>query len=699
MIESNTPSAAAVSGPASTPAPASAGPVRPAPAAIGALRPLGLRDVRLDPDGLLGAWQERNAAATLPHCVDRLHDGGAVDNVRRVVGETDRPFAGMWFADSDIYKTLEAAAWEAARRPGGDSPELRRFLDETTALLAGAQDDDGYLNSYHQVDHRDRQWRELRRSHELYCAGHLIQAAVAAARAGAAEGLLPMARRFADLLVDRFGPGGTDAVCGHPEIETALVELYRETGHEPYLGLARRFVDLRGHGLLGEDSLGPRYYQDHAPVRTADEVTGHAVRQLYLLAGVVDVAVETGDHELLRAAERLWESAYRTKTYLTGAHGSRHRDEAYGDPYELPPDRAYAETCAAIASFQWNWRMLLATGGHRYADEMERVLYNAIAGSTALDGTSFFYSNPLQLRTGHDGSNEDAPSRRLPWYSCFCCPPNLARLMASLQSYVASTDADGLQLHLYGAGTVHGEFGTVEVDTRYPWDGRITLRVRSRSDRPWTLALRVPGWCTALSVTVDGAPVDPEARDGYLRLTRQWADATTIVLDLSMSARLVSAHPRVDAVRGCVALVRGPLVYCLEQVDLPNGVTLEDVRLDTSAPVLVAGPVERPATGRSGAPPGASADGAAADGASADGARPSAIPGTLTARGLVDRPASAALYPDLPTAAGQAARTPPPPAAAVPLVAVPYFLWGNRATGAMRVWIPAATPDEPPPVA
>jgi DUF1680 family protein len=656
------------------------GPAHPTPDADVSLRPLRPDQARLDPRGLLGGWQERNAVATLPHCVRQLTDSGNLGNIRRVLGG-DGDYQGMWFADSDIYKTLEAAAWEAARHPaaadvrpngigpggpadpdrepagsghapGADRQGLVALLGETAALLAAAQDEDGYLNSYFQTEHRDRQWRELRWSHELYCAGHLIQAAVAAARAGVGEQLMAVARRFADLLVERFGPDGREEVCGHPEIETALVELYRETGHRPYLDLAGRFVELRGRGLLDEDRMGRAYYQDHLPVRAAQEVTGHAVRQLYLLAGVVDVAVETGDRSLLAAAERLWDSAFQTRTYLTGAHGSRHRDEAFGDPYELPPDRAYAETCAAIASFQWNWRMLLATGGHRYADEMERVLHNGIAVATALDGQHFFYSNPLQLRTGHDGSHEDAPSRRLPWYSCACCPPNLARLVASLQSYLATTDAAGLQLHLYGAATLATEDARVRVRTEYPWAGRIAVDVQRAPDRPWTLSLRVPGWCTSHTLTVDGTPVAATVRDGYLRLTRRWVPGSEIVLDLHMPGRALAAHPHVDAVRGCVALTRGPLVYCLEQADLPPDLALEDVRWDATAPVEVLDPPVRPW-----------------------------IPVALTTRGRSVSAGSTALY-------REHRPVPEPAGAPVLLTAVPYFLWGNRAAGPMRVWIP-----------
>jgi DUF1680 family protein len=631
------------------------GPVVPTPQARAALHPLPGDAVRLDPAGLLGGWQHRNTTATLPHCIANLDTSGNLANLRRVTGEADAGFAGMWFADSDVYKTLEAAAWELGR-PGA-SDALRGFLADTAALLEKAQDPDGYLDSYYQVDHRDRQWTELHFSHELYCAGHLIQAAVAAARSvpddPAARQIVAVARRFADLLVQRYGPDGEAAVDGHPEIETALVELYRVTGHRPYLDLATVFIDRRGHGLLDDGRFGPRYHQDHQPVRDADEVTGHVVRQLYLLAGATDVAVETGDIELLRAAERLWDSALDAKTYLTGGQGSRHRDEAFGDPYELPPDRAYAETCAAIGSFQWAWRLLLATGRSRYADEMERLLCNGIAGSTAQDGTHFFYSNPLQLRTGHDGSHEDAPSQRLPWYSCACCPPNLARLMASLHSYAATGDDTGLQLHLYAAGTFSAGGHAVEVDTRYPWDEQITVSVTQAGPGPWTLALRVPAWCADVRLSVNGSVVRAGAQQGYLRLTQTWRVGDRVELTLAMPPRLVTAHPRLDAVRGTVALVRGPLVYCLEHADLPANLVLEDLELDTTARIRVS--------------------------PYADGISPVTL--RVTVLGRAAEPA--ALYREL-SPAGE------PPAATATVAAIPYFLWANRAPGPMRVWIPAA---------
>ncbi|MFC7380661.1 glycoside hydrolase family 127 protein [Sphaerisporangium rhizosphaerae] len=634
-----------------------AGPAVPGPEAIAALRPLGVDQVRLHPEGLLGGWRRRNAEDTLPHCVDNLRGSGNIGNLQAAAGEGEQPFTGMWFADSDVHKTLEAALWELGTSPGDAS--LEAFVEDTVALLARAQQADGYLNSYFTVAAPEERWRRPDWAHELYCAGHLIQAAVAGGRAGAQPVLLSVARRFADLLVERFGPDGVEEVCGHPEIETALAELYRLTGHRPYLDLARRFLDLRGHGLLGRGRFGPRYHQDHQPVREVREVAGHAVRQLYLLAGMVDVAVETGDLPLLDAAERLWVDAFHTRTYVTGAHGSRHRDEAYGDPYELPPDRAYAETCAAIASFQWNWRLLLATGRARYADEMERAVYNAVAAAVSADGRRFFYSNPLHLRTGHAGSGEEEAARRLPWYSCACCPPNIARLMASLPGYLATADEGGLQVHLYGEATltaaVAGRPVRLEMRTDYPWQGRVELTVGGEAGQsgPWTLALRVPSWCEAYSVSVGEETVRAPAADGYVRLTRVWTPGTTVVLDLDMPVRQVSAHPRVDAVRGCVTLARGPLVYCLEQADLPPGVVLEDVRLAPAAPITAAHRDDLPGA-----------------------------PVVLSARGVL-----ADAHDPLYTSGASRERTNTP----LTLTAVPYFLWGNRTEGPMRVWIPLAT--------
>jgi DUF1680 family protein len=384
------------------------------------------------------------------------------------------------------------------------------------------------------------------------------------------------------------------------------------------------------------------------------------VRQLYLAAGVTDVYLEGGDASLLDAMEQLWQRTYSEKTYLTGSHGSRHRDEAFGDPYELPPDRAYGETCAAIASFNWNWRLLLATGEGRYAEAMERALYNAIAVSTALDGCHFTYSNPLHLRDGHDGADEDAPSERLPWFRCACCPPNLARLVASLHHHLATRDGDGIQLHLLTAGRIETETPdgrpvALSVSTAYPWDERVEIAVESPAGE-WTLSLRVPAWCEAPAVTIDGEPVPATAdAQGYLRLRREWSGPAHVVLELPMPVRVIAPHPRIDAVRGCVALARGPLVYCIEQADHP-GVALEDLRIDPAAPP---------------APAGAAAE--------------LGVPVTLVGPATVRSEAPEELYPAHPATA---TTTP------AELTAIPYFRWANRGPNAMRVWIPTQSQED-----
>ncbi|MEV7158355.1 glycoside hydrolase family 127 protein [Streptomyces misionensis] len=633
-----------------------AGPVRLGPGARSALVPAAV-EVGV---GFWGTRREVNARTSIPLGPGLLESAGNLNNLRLAAGTAEGEFQGAYpFVDSDVYKWLEAAAWQLAHgSPDGDDP-LAADVERIVSLVADAQQPDGYLNTWFQLLKGGERYRDLRWGHELYCAGHLIQAAVAHHRATGRRRLLDVAVRFADHIDSVFGPADSgkplDGVDGHPEVETALVELYRETGERRYLDLAGYFVDRFGHGLLG----GEAYCQDRVPLREATDVEGHAVRQLYLLAAATDLATETGDAELRAATERLWSAMTATKTYVTGGLGAHHDEEDFGDPFELPNERAYCETCAAVASVQWSWRMALLTGEARYSDLIERTLYNGFLTGVSLDGERWLYVNPLQVRDGHTDTGGDQSARRTRWFRCACCPPNVMRLLASLEHYLASEDAGGLQIHQYVAGRYTAPGLTVRCETDYPWQGVIGLTVEEApGDRPRVLSLRVPQWCGEFRVrygeTVydqDDAPVD----DGWLRLERAWAPGDVVVLELGLEPRLTAADPRVDAVRGCVAIERGPLVYCLEQVDHPGG--LDDIVLDTTRALMVRH-------------------------------RPDLLGGvtTVVAAGHRRRIPDAGWWPYRSAQAADGPRAAEP----LELTAIPYYAWANRQDGSMRVWLPTS---------
>ena len=660
------------------------GPVSPTAGAMVRWRPLGVDEVVLSGGGELGRWQQRNSTRTLPHCIERLYSSGAVANLERVAAGVwgTEPHRGMHFSDSDVYKVLEAVAWDSRRGlPSG----VEEFAGEVPGLISRAQRQDGYLNSWFQGQHPELVWRDLRWGHELYCAGHFLQAAVANRRADRAPELFEVANKLLGHLLATFslddGDGRLVGVCGHPEVETALVEFYRLSGDARALRLAQRQVGLRGRadvalpssGRLGDRRFPLSYFLHHAPVRERALATGHAVRELYLQAGVVDVAVEAHDQGLLGASEAIWEDLFATKTYITGAHGSRHRDESIGDAYELPGDRAYAETCAAIASFQWNWRLLLATGRARYADAMERVFWNTIAGSVSRPGTEFFYSNTMHLRTGHDGTDEDSPRSRLSWYECACCPPNLARLMASIQAYLVTKDSSGLQVHMPFTGTVSttGPSGPVELELRsdHPWGGSTDVEVRAcQSSQPWALWVRLPDWAgrEGAQVALNGSRIAVSTEGSYIKVDRQWAAGDRLTVSLSMPARSVRANWKVDAVRGCAVVQRGPLVCCVEADDLAEGTAVEDVALDLAQPLTPANDVP----------------------AGLEGYVQVVVHASGRHLGSSDGP----LYEDRPAGTTNlGGPTSPEPLA---LTLVPYFARGNRPSLAMRVWVPALGPDD-----
>jgi uncharacterized protein len=600
--------------------------------------------------GFWGRYQALNRETTIPHGMRMLEETGSLENLRIAAGMATGEYATPLFRDSDVYKVLEAIGWERAH---GADAEQELFLAQTAELLARAQQPDGYLNSYFQVVAGGKRFGDPAMGHELYCAGHLIQAAIADLRTGGnRDGLPAVALRFADLLTSPALPA--DFVPGHPEIEMALVELYRTTGEDRYLQLAANLLGRRGRATLTWGSAGgvypPDYFQDDVPFEQAEHIRGHAVRALYLLSGAADLYTEAGGPGLLRSALAQWDDMVSAKTYLTGGVGSRHKREAFGDPFELPPDRAYCETCAAIASIMWNWRMLLLTGEARFADLMERTLYNGFLTGLGLDGKSFFYVNPLHVR---------GRAERQPWYACACCPPNVMRLIASLDHYVATRTGAGVQVHQFVSGRVTavlpgaGEL-VLEMSTSYPDEGAVRLRLSQAPAGPAELAIRIPGWARSVSVALNGRSLDASPGDDrYLRVARTWADGDELVVEFPVQVRTIYPGPELDAVRSCVAYERGPLVYCFEGVDVPDRGRL----------------------------PGAYA---------AIGARPTEVPGLNVA----DRPVIGLSVPG---------RIVPPTIAPFPhldapsrdtdgqdaeLRAIPYFARANRGASDMRVWIP-----------
>ncbi|GAA2103399.1 glycoside hydrolase family 127 protein [Microlunatus panaciterrae] len=627
-------------------------PARPGPQAVTTWRPLGLDTARIT-GGFWAPRQEANAAKAILSGRERLEDAGNLQNFRIAAGQGEGEPIGPIFADSDVYKWLEAVAWEYGRNP---DPALLQMQREVTALVAAAQCEDGYLDTVVTLRHADRgRYFDLPWSHEHYCAGHLMQAAVAQVRCTGDRELLGVATRLADHLVSTFGEDKRHDVDGHPVIEMGLVELYRETGNADYLELARYFVDARGHGLMESYGKEPTYFSDRVPVREASSVEGHAVRAVYLAAGAADLAIETGDQSLLEALAGQFDHMWSTKTFLTGGLGARWEGEAFGDPYELPSDRGYAETCAAIGGIQWAWRMLLATGEAHYADAIERMLFNGFLSGVSLSGTQYFYVNPLQVRgEAHpDGDRSPAHGRR-GWFSCACCPPNLMRTLASLDGYLASSDAGGLQIHQFAPAQLTSPALSVEVATEYPWQGRVAITVTAASPQPTALSLRVPGWADGATLSVDG-DAEPVTAGEYAVVERVWSVGDRVELDLPLAVRHTFADPRIDAIRGCMALERGPLVYAVEQVDQPDGVDLDLAQLVSTADShsehradLLDGVTVITAAGKAPSAP------------KMKGWPYPAQPGDLTGRD-------------------------------VELVAIPYYAWANREIGAMRVWLPATS--------
>lgn len=642
-------------------------PVLPTANAHLTLRPLPTGDARIT-GGFWALRQERNGRDAIRGGYALLETAGNFRNLRIAAGLEEGDATGPIFMDSDVTKWLEAVAWEYGRAPSEDLLDLQR---EVTALYAQAQADDGYLDSVQQIRGKGERYTDLKWSHEMYCAGHLYQAAVAQHRATGDTGLLEVAIKNADHLVRTFGEGDgkkTD-IDGHPVVEMGLVELYRETGNRDYLDLAHWFVDARGHGIIERAGGEPTYFSDRVPSRRATTVEGHAVRAVYLAAGAVDVAIETGDTELLAASERQFADMMATKAFITGGLGARWDWEAFGDPYELPTDRGYAETCAAIGGVQWAWRLLLATGKPVYADAIERLLYNAFLAGVSLGGTEYFYVNPLQQRDhAHQDENRSPAHGRRGWFDCACCPPNIMRTFASLDGYLATATEGGLQIHQYATA----DLGPVRVETGYPHDGRVVVTVTE--DGPLTLGLRIPAWSDTTSVTGPDGQDSPEAGTLHV-IDREWSAGDTVELTFDTTPHRYVADTRIDAARGQVAIERGPLVYAVEQAD-QQGFTVDDLTVDPDAPIteerqdgLLDGIVTLRIAGH----------------APAEHAQAAWPYRRLDGPGGTDHAVDATSVDE---AAGSDSVT--TGLQDVTATAVPYYAWANRGAAPMRVWLPLA---------
>ena len=531
---------------------------------------------------------------------DRLKDtepSHCIENFRIAAGISRGEYHGMVFQDSDLYKWLEAVAYQLAVRP---DPSLREAADSAIRLIGQVQTPEGYLNTYYQTHPDEKRFSNLQNNHELYCAGHLIEAAVAFAQAVGDTRLLDVARRYADLIDRVFGPeeGKLHGYPGHEIIEMALVRLFRLTGEERYLRLARYFIDQRGQAPLyfeeearrdgnrdfvwNETFMRYQYYQAGKPVREQTEAEGHAVRAVYLYSGMADVAAETGDQTLFEACRTLFDNILSRRMYITGAIGSTHVGEAFTYDYDLPNESVYAETCAQIGLCFFAQRMLNSEMDGRYADVIERALYNSVLSGMSLDAKRFFYVNPLEVvpeACEKDDRLRHVKPQRQKWFGCACCPPNLARFLGSLPSYAFSAGGDTLYMHLYIGGEVRVALAHAEVhlsvESDYPWDGRVRLTVHTPGE--YGIAVRISGWCRGYELKVNGESVSSEPVRGYVSLNRVWREEDTVELNLKMPVTLMRANPAVRADTGKLCVVRGPLVYSLEEAD--NGKDLHLLRL------------------------------------------------------------------------------------------------------------------------
>ena len=612
-----------------------------------------------------GFWSQRrktNVASSIPSMHDELLAHGRMDNFLRLEGKSSAPQKGPVFSDSDIYKWTEAAAFTLQTK---DNPKLRNTVQTMIGEVVAVQEPSGYLNTYYVEDRKPERmlYPTQERGHELYNLGHMLQGAIAYYRATGDPTLLNAGMRFVDdFLIPNYGPGKNQKgiVSGHPEIEMALIELYRTTGKHQY-------VELAGYILHGDDRipLTPQqitYMFCGIPFTSRTKLEGHAVRAMYACCGATDYYLETGDQAYWKTLNTLWEDLNSHQLYVTGGVGARESGEAFGDAYELPNARAYGESCAAIGNMMWNSRMLAASGEARFTDVMERALYNGINSGMSLDGTTYCYRNPLAFDPTGDSRDRHLQDGKIrnPWYDTTCCPPNLERTFASLPGYMYSTSDDGVYVHLYDNSEMnwHLHDGTglkIQQKTNYPWNGDIAMTVNPATPSEFTLYVRIPGWSVKNAVKVNGKPLSGIKRGEYFAIRRRWSANDKVEVSFDMTTHLLKANPAVNEDRGRVAFQRGPIVFCMEHLDQPD----HDGRKDlTGYRVDIAGNT-------------------------ASKFEPQLLDGVMVLDhpGYLSSPEFSSLYyPASKEGDGQEKAT------SVKLI--PYYAWANRDPSAMQVWIP-----------
>lgn len=572
------------------------------------MTPVSLKDVDIK-DRFWKGYMELVRNRVIPYQWDALNDrikgadpSHCMENFRVAAGMEAGEFQGMVFQDSDAYKWLEAAAYSLMWHK---DDRLEALADGAIELVGSAQQEDGYLNTYYIINGLEKRFTNLMNNHELYCCGHMIEAAVAYYKATGKRKFLDIAIRFVDCVDKNLGleEGKKPGYPGHEVIEMALVSLYGVTGDEKHLKLAKYFIDQRGQSPLYfeeerkkygnrcdwlDSSFGYQYYQAGLPVRDQKAAEGHAVRAVYLYSGMADVAGATGDEALMKACEALWNNIVERQMYITGAIGSTSHGESFTFDYDLPSDTIYAETCAAIGLIFFARRMLEITGDSRYGDVMEQALFNGVISGMSLDGQRFFYVNPLEVvpeSSEKDYNKFHVKPERQKWFGCACCPPNVARLLSSIGGYAYEQNEKELFMNLFIGGgidaVVGGRKNHISVETSYPWSGEVKITIDNEQDTDFTYALRIPGWCRNYTLKVNGKEEEYSIEKGYARFTRTWKAGDVLLLQMKMPVELIGANPRVREDVGKAAAMRGPLVYCLEEAD--NGDQLQRLYIKENA--------------------------------------------------------------------------------------------------------------------